>query len=80
MKYTVKQFFEQQPATAEFYKKVKKLAPVHVDELKPLITYHPDREMCENYMWSMLGNLGEFRLLNIDCDGMVVVTEGVSNG
>lgn len=79
-KYTVKQFFEQKPDTAAFYKKVKELAPVHVDELKSLVTYHPDRKMCENYMWSMIGNLGEFRLLDVDADGMVTITKGVSNG
>lgn len=76
---SAKQFLEQKVDTAKFYEQVKQRAPVHVDKLKPLVTYHYDREKCENYMWSMLGNLVEFKLLEIN-EGVVTIPGEVSNG
>lgn len=65
MRMTPSQFLKEFTDEAALLEEIKKRAPVSTEDLQPLVKYHKNPEFCENYLWSMLGNLEQFKLIKI---------------
>ena len=62
---TPNQFLKEYPETAKLFETIKGKAPVKIEELQRYVQPHPDQEINERRLQSMISNLSQFRLVEV---------------